>query len=98
MLTAVTNDRELVDQEQGEEEARGRANINTEDQGGSCNTIEGRGDIAECMQGGLPHPDNYIQEIAIEPPTVDQPMGWWHYEAHCRKIHELQDRLFGMEE
>ena len=82
MPTAATDARELVDQEKGEDEARGRANTNTEDQGDPHNAIEDRGDIAELMQGGLPHPDNYIQGIAIEPLTVDQPTGWWHYEAH----------------
>ena len=98
MLTAEIDARELVDQEQGEEEERGRLNINTEDQGDPHDTIEGRGDIAYYMQGGLPNPDNYIQGMVIEPPTVEQPTGWWPYEAHCREIHDLQDRPQGMEE
>ena len=71
MLMVVTNARELVHQEQGEEEARGRVSINTEDQGGLHDASEERGDTAEWEQGGLPHPDNYIQDTAIKPPTVD---------------------------
>ena len=34
----------------------------------------------------------------MEPPTVDQPTGWWPYEVHYREIHDLQDRLWGIEE
>ena len=71
MSMAVTDAREIVHQEQGEEEVRGRASINTEDQGDFHDASKGRGDTAEWEQGGLPHPDNYIQDTAIKPPTVD---------------------------
>ena len=54
MLMIVTNARELVHQEQGEEEARERASINTENQGGLRDASEGRGNTAEWEQGGLP--------------------------------------------
>ena len=43
MLTAEIDARELVDQEQGEEEERGRANINTEDQGDPHDTLKAEG-------------------------------------------------------
>ena len=65
MLKAVTNAREIVHQEQWEEEARERPSTNTEDQRDLHNTNKGRGDIVEWEQGGLPYPENYIQETAI---------------------------------
>ena len=33
----------------------------------------------------------------MEPLTVEQLTGWWPCEAHCREIHDLQDRLLGLE-
>ena len=79
-----TDTRELVDQEQREEEERGRANTNMGDQWDSHEANEDRGDTAYCTQGGLPSPDNYVQGMAMEPPEEEQQTRWWPYEAHCR--------------
>ena len=47
MSMAVTDAREIVHQEQGEEEARLRTSINMEDQGDLHDASEGKGDTVE---------------------------------------------------
>ena len=72
--------------------------MNTEDQVDPHGANEDWGDTAYCTQGVLPNPDNYIQEMVMEPPTEEQPTRSWPYEAHCREMHDLHDRLLGLEE
>ena len=96
--TTKTDARELADQEQREKEERVRVNTNTDDQGDLQEANEDGGDTAYFTQGGLLNLDKCIQGMAMEPPTEEQPTGWWPYEKHRREIHDLQDRLRGMEE
>ena len=96
--TAENAARDLTDQKQRDEEERGRVNTNTEDQRDSQEASEDGGDTAYFTQWGLPNPVNYIQGMTMEPPTEEQPTGWWPYEAYCMEIHNLKDRLLGLEE
>ena len=48
-------------------------------------------DTEEPDQGYQSPSDNYDHEVTIEPPTVDQPTGWWHPGEYCGEIQALRD-------